>query len=52
MGDKIKIGLDKKKAEELQSQQDFFSKSNVLTTTEEAKILQTTATSWENKKKQ
>ncbi|AJD27694.1 phage tail tape measure protein, TP901 family, core region [Clostridium botulinum CDC_297] len=51
MGDKIKIGLDKKKAEELQSQQDFFSKSNVLTTTEEAKILQTTATSWENKKK-
>ncbi|KRU42196.1 phage tail tape measure protein [Clostridium sporogenes] len=51
MGDKIKIGLDKKKAEELQSQQDFFSKSNVLTTTEEAKILQTTTTSWENKKK-
>lgn len=51
MGDKIKIGLDKKKAEELKSQQDFFSKSNVLTTTEEAKILQTTANSWENKKK-
>ncbi|EPY2286644.1 phage tail tape measure protein [Clostridium sporogenes] len=51
MGDKIKIGLDKKKTDELKSQQDFFSKSNVLTTTEEAKILQTTATSWENKKK-
>ncbi len=51
MGDKIKVGLDKKKTEELKSQQDFFSKSNVLTTTEEAKILQTTATSWENKKK-
>ncbi|HBJ2609727.1 phage tail tape measure protein [Clostridium botulinum] len=50
MGDKIKIGLDKKKTDELKSQQDFFSKSNVLTTTEEAKILQTTATSWENKK--
>ncbi|MHB9924823.1 phage tail tape measure protein [Clostridium botulinum] len=51
MGDKIKIGLDKKKAEELKNQQEFFSRSNVLTTTEEAKILQTTATSWENKKK-
>ncbi|RUT55254.1 phage tail tape measure protein, TP901 family, core region [Clostridium botulinum] len=51
MGDKIKIGLDKKKAEELKSQQEFFSRSNVLTTTEEAKILQTTAISWENKKK-
>ncbi|MCW6059785.1 phage tail tape measure protein [Clostridium sporogenes] len=51
MGDKIKVGLDKKKAEELKSQQDFFSKSNVLTTTEESKILQTTATAWENKKK-
>lgn len=51
MGDKIKVGLDKRKAEELKSQQEFFSRSNVLTTTEEAKILQTTATSWENKKK-
>ncbi|WP_243895681.1 phage tail tape measure protein [Clostridium botulinum] len=51
MGDKIKSGLDKKKTEELKSQQEFFSRSNVLTTTEEAKILQTTATSWENKKK-
>ncbi|MBN3405739.1 phage tail tape measure protein [Clostridium botulinum] len=51
MGDKIKVGLDKKKTDELKSQQEFFSKSNVLTTTEEAKILQTTATSWENKKK-
>ncbi|GAA0082424.1 phage tail tape measure protein [Clostridium sp. CTA-6] len=51
MGDKIKVGLDKKKAEELQSQQEFFSRSNVLTTTEEAKILQTTTTSWEEKKK-
>ncbi|HDK7165943.1 TPA: phage tail tape measure protein [Clostridium botulinum] len=51
MGDKIKIGLDKKKTDELKSQQEFFSRSNVLTTTEEAKILQTTATSWENKKK-
>ncbi|EKX80557.1 phage-like protein [Clostridium botulinum CFSAN001628] len=51
MGDKIKVGLDKKKTDELKSQQEFFSRSNVLTTTEEAKILQTTATSWENKKK-
>lgn len=50
MGDKIKVGLDKKKTDELKSQQEFFSRSNVLTTTEEAKILQTTATSWENKK--
>ncbi|EPS56720.1 TPA: phage tail tape measure protein [Clostridium botulinum] len=51
MGDKVKSGLDKKKTDELKSQQEFFSRSNVLTTTEEAKILQTTATSWENKKK-
>ncbi|EDT84672.1 phage tail tape measure protein [Clostridium botulinum] len=51
MGDKIKVGLDKKKSEELQSQQEFFSRSNVLTTTEESKILQTTTKSWEDKKK-
>ncbi|MEG0237348.1 phage tail tape measure protein, partial [Cetobacterium sp.] len=50
MGNKIKTGLDKKKADELKSQKSFFDKSNALTTKEEADILKKTTDNWENKK--
>lgn len=50
MGAKIKSGLDKKRNDELKSQKDFFSKSNALSTKEEAEILKKTEKHWNDKK--